>query len=236
MEWADEFDGPAGSPPSDAWIPELGPRGARKLQRYTAANAALDGHGNLAIEARREPAGDVTSARLVTKDRVHVRYGRIEARIKVPSGQGMWPAFWMLGADIDAVGWPACGEIDVMEYVGSRPTVVHATVHGPGHAGIEHGIGAAHDAGVPLADDFHVYAVDWSADRITWRLDGAAYRTLDRADAPRGARVFDHDCYLLLNLAVGGAWPGNGTNDPALPATMLVDWVRIHGAAASPPR
>ena len=187
MEWADEFDGPAGSPPSDAWVPELGPRGAGELQRYTAANAALDGHGSLAIEARREPAGDVTSARLVTKDRVHVRYGRIEARIKVPSGQGMWPAFWMLGADIDAVGWPACGEIDVMEYVGSRPTAVHATVHGPGHAGIEHGIGRRT---TPACHSPATSTSTRSTGARTGSRGGSTarpYRTLDRADAPRGA-------------------------------------------------
>jgi beta-glucanase (GH16 family) len=229
LVWSDEFDGAAGDAPSwQHWTAELGGGDELQLQRYTAspANAALDGAGRLAIVARREADGTVTSARLITKGRVAVRYGRIEARIKVPAGHGVWPAFWMLGGDIDEVGWPACGEIDVMEYVGSQPRTVHGTLHGPGYAGVEHGIGAAHDAGVELADDFHVYGVDWTVEQITWRLDDEPYSTLARADVPFW--MFDHEFYLLLNLAVSGVWPGNATDDPALPVSMLVDWVRVY--------
>jgi beta-glucanase (GH16 family) len=134
----------------------------------------------------------------------------------------------MLGTDIGEVAWPACGEIDVMEHVGSRPRHVHGTLHGPGYAGVEHGIGTAHDAGVALADDFHVYAVEWRADRITWHLDGDSYAVLTPADVPAGGWCFDHDFYLLLNLAIGGPWPGNEADDPPLPARMLIDWVRVH--------
>src|SRR4051812_38194039 len=122
---------------------------------------------------------------------------------------------------IDGAGWPACGEIGVMEVVGSRP----ATVHGPGFAGLGGGIGASHDAGADLSAGFHDYAVDWSPERITWSLDGVPYGTLTPAHVP--AWVFDHDFYLLLNLAIGGDWPGNRTDSPRLPATMLVDWVRV---------
>jgi beta-glucanase (GH16 family) len=232
LDWSDDFDGPAGDAPSPRWWGfETRASGDGQLQRYTAppANAALDGEGRLAITARRERDGSVTSARLITKDRIGVRYGRVDARIRVPAGRGVWPAFWMLGADIDAVGWPACGEIDVMEVVGSQPTTVHGTIHGPGHAGIEHGLGTAFDAGVPLADDFHAYAVDWSPGRIAWSLDGRPYAERTRADVPAGTWVFDDDFYLLLNLAIGGRWPGNATDDPPLPATMLVDWVRVRG-------
>jgi beta-glucanase (GH16 family) len=230
--WLDEFDGPAGTPPSARhWRAELGDGGwgDDQLQRYTGdpANAALDGRGRLAITARRSAAGAITSARLITKGLVAARHGRVEARIKVPAGRGMWPAFWLLGTDIDAVGWPRCGEIDVMEVVGSEPRTVHGTLHGPGHAGVGLGIGAAHDAGLDLTERFHVYAVDWAPGRITWSLDGAPYSTLGRADVPGGARVFEHDFFLLVNLAVGGSWPGNSTDDPPLPATMLIDWIRV---------
>jgi beta-glucanase (GH16 family) len=227
--WVDDFDGPAGTAPSARhWRAELGGGGwgDEQLQTYTddPANVALDGVGRLAIVARRRPAdGAVTSARLITKGLVAARHGRIEARIKVPAGRGVWAAFWLLGTDIDAVGWPRCGEIDVMEHVGGRPNTVHGTLHGPGHAGLGGGIGASHDAAVALAGDFHVYAVDWTADRITWSLDGAPYSTLARADLPAAAWAVDHDCYLLLNLAIGGAWPGNAFDPAALPATMLVD-------------
>jgi beta-glucanase (GH16 family) len=131
----------------------------------------------------------------------------------------------MLGTDIDEVGWPACGEIDVMEVVGSEPRAVHATVHCPGHAGVGRGLGATHTLDLDLAADFHVYGVDWTPERITWHLDGAAYRTLARADVPTWA--FDGEMFLLVNLAIGGRWPGNALDDATLPATMLVDWVRV---------
>lgn len=139
--------------------------GGAQLQHYTddPPNAALDGQGRLAIVARQ--AGDVvTSARLITKRLVAVRYGRVEARIKVPAGGGVWSAFWLLGNDIDTLGWPRCGEIDVMEFVGSQPRTVHGTLHCPGHAGVGCGLGTSRDAAVNLAADFHVYAVEWTAD------------------------------------------------------------------------
>jgi len=110
----------------------------------------------------------------------------------------VWLAFWMLGIDIDGVGWPACGEIDVMEHVGSQPQAVHGTLHGPGYAGVEDGIGSAHDAGIPLSAAFHVYSIDWTADRVTWRLDGAPYATLTPDAVPARGWRFDHDFYLLL--------------------------------------
>jgi beta-glucanase (GH16 family) len=232
--WADDFDGPEGTPPSPRyWSAELGGGGwgDEQLQVYTGdrANAALDGDGNLAIVARREPSR-ITSARLVTKGRVAARHGRIEARIKVPAGSGVWAAFWLLGDDIDDVGWPACGEIDVMEHVGSEPRTVHGTLHGPGYAGVGRGLGASFDAGVDLSEDFHVYAVDWTAERITWSLDGARYHSLARADVPEW--VFDHDFHLLLNVAIGGSWPGNALDERSLPATMLVDYVSATWASA----
>jgi len=217
----DDFDGPEGAPPSpEIWTFEVGAGGwgDEQLQTYTRENATLDGNGCLAIVAR----ADLTSARLTTKGRFSTRHGRVEARIKVPAGRGLWPAFWMLGADIDDVGWPACGEIDVMEVVGNEPRTVHATVHLPGHAGVGQGIGTSRTIEHELADDFHIYGVDWTPDRITWRLDDVAFHTLARFPG----WVFDRDFFLLLNLAVGGRWPGNEADERSLPATMLIDWVR----------
>ncbi|MGL5929884.1 MAG: glycoside hydrolase family 16 protein, partial [Dermatophilaceae bacterium] len=159
--------------------------------------------------------------------------GTVEARIRVPGGLGTWPAFWMLGTDMAEVGWPACGEIDVMEHVGALPSTVHGTVHLPGHSGLDlgdgtpPGIGTAHDAGVDLSADVHDYAVDWHPDHITWALDGHPYAALHRGDVPGGTWPFDHDMHLLLNLAVGGSWPGNDTDDPPLPAQLVVERVRV---------
>ncbi len=225
--WSDEFDGPLDL---GVWTPETGGGGwgDDQLQVYAAANASVTADGRLALVARREN-GTITSARLITKDRVHVRYGRVEARIKVPPGPGVWPAFWLLGADLDRVGWPACGEIDVMEYVGSRPTTVHGTLHGPGYAGLGAGIGTAYDLGRDLSAGFHVYGVQWAPDEIRWHVDGVEYQRLTPGDVP-GPWPFRHPFYLLINLAVGGRWPGNDARGIRLPATVLVDWVRIHDA------
>lgn len=224
--WSDEFDGPAGAPPDPAvWSFEVGGPGQHndELQAYTAENATLDGDGNLAIVVRRDGAG-FTSARLVTKGRFTFTYGLVEARIRLP--RGLWPAFWMLGDDIDDAGWPACGEIDVLENFGDSPSVVHGTLHGPGYAGPD-GITAAHDAGADLSDDFHVYAVDRQPSSISWYVDGHRYQTLTPADVPAGEWPFDHDFYLLLNVAVGGTLSPAPTDETAFPQSMLIDWIRV---------
>ena len=228
LAWSDEFDGPLDR---TIWAPEVGGGGwgDGQLQEYTAASATVTADGCLALVARRD-GERITSARLITKGRLHVRYGRVEARIKVPPGPGVWPAFWLLGADIDRAGWPACGEIDVMEYAGSDPTCVHGTLHGPGYAGLGAGIGRAYDTGRPLSSDFHVYAVEWTEDSIGWHVDGVEYQRLTPGDVP-GPWPFRHPFYLLVNLAVGGNWPGNDAGGAQLPATMLVDWIRIHDAS-----
>jgi beta-glucanase (GH16 family) len=132
---------------------------------------------------------------LTTKDRVAFAYGLVQARIRLPEGRGIWPAFWMLGQNIEQVGWPACGEIDIMENFGKDPTLVHGTLHGPGYAGPD-GITAAHDARVALADDFHVYSIHWEPERIRWYLDDQCYSTLTPARLHDGRWVFDHDFYL----------------------------------------
>ncbi|MFJ7286943.1 glycoside hydrolase family 16 protein [Curtobacterium sp. NPDC098951] len=234
---ADEFDGPAGSAPNSAvWRFDLGGGGwgNGELQTYTDSrrNAALDGAGNLVITARREADGSFTSARLKTEGTTTAQYGRIEARIRIPRGQGIWPAFWMLGADIGSVGWPACGEIDVMENVGYEPAVVHGTVHGPGYSGAQ-GVSAAYrnPTGAAFADGFHVFGVDWRPDAVTWTVDGTAYRTVTRQDVGTNPWVFDKPFFVVLNVAVGGSWPGSPDASTRFPQQMTVDWVRVSSNA-----
>ncbi|KTR50997.1 hydrolase [Curtobacterium oceanosedimentum] len=230
---ADEFDGAAGSAPNPGiWRFDTGAGGwgNAELQTYTDSrrNSALDGAGNLVVTARREADGTYTSARLKTEGTFTAQYGRIEARIRIPRGQGIWPAFWMLGADIGQVGWPACGEIDVMENVGYEPGTVHGTVHGPGYSGAN-GLSAAATLpdGAAWADAFHVFGVDWRPGSVTWTVDGVAQRTVTRADVGSSPWVFDKPFFVLLNVAVGGTWPGSPDATTRFPQQMLVDWVRV---------
>ncbi len=206
LAWHDEFGGAAGSPPdATKWGHDVGGGGWGNAERqyYTdsTANAALDGRGALVITATTAPANTLscwygacthTSARLLTKGKYDFTYGRVEARIQIPYGQGIWPAFWMLGNDIDAVGWPACGEIDVMENIGREPTTVHGTFHGPGYSGAN-GIGGLYTQTVPFSEAYHVYAVEWESDAVRWYVDGSLYLTRTVADLPAGAPwVLDH--------------------------------------------
>lgn len=217
LVWADDFNGPAGSPPDrHRWVITPGPGDSGTLETYTAraANVCLDGHGHLAITARR--AGRAyTSARVRTR-RVW-KFGTIEARIKVPPGRGLWPAFWALGADYSLLGWPACGEIDVMEILGQKTHRVHASVH---DALIESSIGTA----VPedLSRGFHIYGVTWTALSVSMSVDGTTYATFPLP--------FDEPVFFVLDLQVGGpqSWPGAANGSTRFPATMLVDWVRIY--------
>jgi beta-glucanase (GH16 family) len=244
LAWSDEFEGPVGATiDGSKWVAETGGDGwgNQERQYYTARaeNVSLDGGGRLVITARAEPATSAyrcwygscryTSARLKTKGRFEPTYGRVEARIRVPRGQGLWPAFWMLGGDIDRVGWPQCGEIDVMENIGREPSVAHGTMHGPGYSGAS-GIGGAHTLTIgSLADDYHVFAVEWAAGEIRWLVDETEYRRSTPSDLPPGAPwVFDHSFFLLLNVAVGGGWPGDPDASTVFPQQMLVDYVRAY--------
>ena len=243
LVWSDEFDGRAGSPVDPTrWVADTGGQGwgNRERQYYTPGteNASLDGAGHLVITARAEVPDSsrqcwyggcrYTSARLLTKGRFETAYGRIEARIRIPRGQGLWPAFWLLGANIDSVGWPASGEIDVMENIGREPAMVHGTLHGPGYSG-DKGVTASHSLpGAAFADDFHVFAVEWTPGEIRWLVDAREYRRTTPADLPPGARwVFDHPFFLLLNVAVGGAWPGDPDASTTFPQRMVVDYIRV---------
>jgi beta-glucanase (GH16 family) len=230
---ADEFDGPAGSAPNSAiWRYDTGAGGwgNGELQTYTDSrrNSALDGAGNLVITARREADGSYTSARLTTQGTYTAQYGRVEARIRIPRGQGTWPAFWMLGADLPQVGWPACGEIDVMEAIGRDPDTVYGTVHGPGYSGAQ-GISAAYRSpdGSAFADAFHVFAVDWRPGSVSWSVDGQTYRTVTPADTNGAPWVFDKPFFVVLNVAVGGGWPGNPDATTRFPQQMTVDSLRV---------
>jgi len=233
--WHDEVDGPIGAPPDPTlWVAESGARGwgNHELEHYTKLpeNASLDGDGHLVIMALAKSNGVYTSARLKTQDRFSVTYGKIEARMQIPYGQGVWPAFWMMGADFADKGWPACGEIDIMENIGKEPFSIHGTVHGPGYSGTG-GIGATATLtnGRQFSDDFHVYGVIWEGDNIQFLLDGEPYFHVTPSHLPAGAHwVFDHPFYLLLNLAVGGDWPGPPDRTTEFPQRLTVDYVRVY--------
>ncbi|MGW7199984.1 ricin-type beta-trefoil lectin domain protein [Streptomyces chryseus] len=248
VTFSDDFDGPAGSAVDGGkWQIETGDNVSNhERQYYTAGNrnAALDGQGHLVITARRENPGnyqcwygrcEYTSARLNTAGKFTTTYGRVEARMKVPRGQGMWPAFWMLGNDIGQVGWPNSGEIDVMENVGFEPSTVHGTLHGPGYSG-SGGIGAGYTlpGGQAFADAFHTFAVDWSPDAITWSVDGTVYQRRTPADLGGKQWVFNKPFFLILNLAVGGYWPGDPDGSTAFPQQLLVDYVRVSTDSGQP--
>ncbi|MFW6641025.1 ricin-type beta-trefoil lectin domain protein [Nocardiopsis algeriensis] len=234
LVWSDEFDGPAGSAPDPAhWNHETGDHGwgNNELQNYTdsRANSALDGNGNLVITARREADGSYTSARLTTRGKVQPQYGRIEARIKIPRGQGIWPAFWMLGSGYPDTQWPDAGEIDIMENIGREPHLVHGSLHGPGYSGGNPLTGSyMHPQGWSFADDYHTFAVDWKPGSVTWSVDGNAYQTYTSADTRGNPWVYDQPFFMILNVAVGGNWPGYPDGTTQFPQQMLVDYVRVY--------
>ncbi|MER5532016.1 family 16 glycosylhydrolase [Streptomyces sp. NPDC002677] len=241
VTFSDTFDGAAGSAVnSSKWTLETGDNvNNHEREYYTSGtnNAALDGQGHLVITAKKEnPANyqcwygtcQYTSARMNTSGKFSAQYGHVEARMKIPRGQGMWPAFWMLGTDIGSVGWPNSGEIDVMENVGFEPSTIHGTIHGPGYSGSA-GIGAGYTLpnGQAFADAFHTFAVDWAPNSITWSVDGIAYQTRTPADVGGNTWAFNKPFFLILNLAVGGYWPGDPNSSTAFPAQLVVDSVSV---------
>jgi beta-glucanase (GH16 family) len=234
LVWSDEFSGPMGTAVDGSkWTFDVGGTGwgNNELQYYTNGtnNAALDGAGNLVITAKQQDMGgkSYTSARLKTQGLKTFTYGRIEARMKITQGQGLWPAFWMLGEDIVDNPWPACGEIDILENVGKEPNVIHATLHGPGYSGGD-GLTKQHTLSAPVASAFHVFAVEWEASTIRWYVDGTLYSTKTKSDVPSGATwVYDHPFFLIMNVAVGGSWPGNPDGTTTFPQQLQVDYVRV---------
>jgi beta-glucanase (GH16 family) len=245
LVWSDEFNSPDGSLPDPAkWTYDLCGEGwgNEELEFYT--NHPQNAHvasGNLVITAQKEvtprpsgPPRQYTSARIKTQNLFSQVYGRFEARIKIPQGQGMWPAFWMLGDDISTVGWPRCGEIDIMENIGKEPAAVHGSLHGPPDpASGKHTADLTSTFSLPgnphLYDDFHIYAVEWDPSAIRFFIDQTNYVTFTRAQWPRNAPwPFDHQFFLILNLAVGGTWPGNPDPSTVFPQQMLIDYVRVY--------
>jgi beta-glucanase (GH16 family) len=230
LDWSDEFDGTALD--HSKWVEETGGNGwgNNELEFYTSRSENVRvANGNLIIEARRENYENraYTSARIKTAGLMERTYGRFEARMKLPEGPGIWPAIWMLGANIGSAGWPRSGEIDIMENIGKEPAVVHGTLHGPGYSGAN-GFGAGSTlASGKFANDFHIFAVEWEPGEIRWYRDGILYHKA-RPDLVKGDWVFDHPFFLLLNLAVGGDWPGNPDGTTVMPQQMLVDYVRVY--------
>ncbi len=241
LVWADEFTQANGTAPdATKWAYDIGTGrggwGNNEQQYYTArTNNVRIENNQLVIEAKLEKylGSDYTSARLKTQGKASWTYGRMEARMKLPRGQGIWPAFWMMGTNITSVNWPACGEIDILENIGREPTIIHGTVHGPGYSGGS-GIGRSYALpGNPVfADDFHVYAIEWTPDLIQWFVDGTQYFAITPASLPPGAAwVFNQPQFLILNLAVGGNWPGYPDGTTVFPQRLTVDYVRVYAKA-----
>ena len=248
LVWSDEFDGPANSGiDSSKWSHDTGDGCAQGIcgwgntekETYTAAreNASLNGVGQLAIVARPAPAGltcfygacRYTSAKITTRSTFKAGPGRVEARIKIPTGQGLWPGFWMLGEKHPATPWPDCGELDIMENKGSQPSVTSSAVHGPGYAG-----GNSFNHAWPLgagrySDDFHTFAVEWDSAGVAFYVDSTLHYLVTRTTVEgAGKYVLDQPFYLIINLAVGGHFDGDPASDAIFPATMLVDYVRAY--------
>jgi len=244
LVWSDEFSGPDGSAPDPSkWTYDTGGKGwgNTELECYTnrLQNAQIN-RGNLVITAQQENAPFVcsdgstnsyTSARLKTQGLFSQAYGRFEARIKVSAGQGMWPAFWMLGKDITTAGWPTCGEIDIMENIGKEPGTVHGSLHGPSTTTRTSDATSIFTlpAGQAFADDFHLFAVEWERGVVRFYVDSNLYATFTESQWPAGGTwVFDHPFFIILNVAVGGNWPGSPDSSTVFPRHLLVDYVRVY--------
>jgi beta-glucanase (GH16 family) len=243
LTWSDEFNGAKNvSPDVTKWAFELGAGGwgNNEYEVYTNSpdNASSDGKGNLAITAIKTPTTPYptyTSARIITKGLFMQTYGRFEARIQLPYGPGIWPAFWLLGANKDSldannqtIGWPQCGEIDIMEMNGSKPSIINGTVHGPGYSGgtaITKSFGLVNDR---YDTDFHIFAIEWGKDYIDFFVDNVLYQQITPAKVTGDWVYNDHPFYILLNMAVGGNYVTGPTDQTPFPQTMLVDYVRVY--------
>src|SRR5258706_1304799 len=246
--WGDEFNSKSGTAPNtNVWGQEVGDGtvngipgwGNSELEYYTGGtnNVATDGLGNLQIITKKADGSlmcyygpcKYASARMLTKNRFEVVYGRVESRIKVPQGSGLWPAFWMLGTDIDQVNWPQTGEIDIMENVGRLPNQVFGTLHGPGYSGGQ-SYGGSYTLGKPVGNDYHIFAVAWQPDKIVWYIDGIPYFSATPNDAFLQGKqwVFNHPFFILMNVAVGGNFGGAVGPETTFPQTMSVDYVRLY--------
>ncbi len=254
LAWSDEFSGKSGTAPDPSiWTHEIGDGtiigkpgwGNDELEYYTDStdNAALNGDGQLVLTTRAtDPATApqcyygpcaYTSARLVTQKKAEFAYGRIETRVQVPRGSGLWPAIWALGTDIDRNAWPQSGEIDIMENVGRMPNRGFGTIHGPGYSGGQ-SFGGTYDFSQAVADTFHTFSVQWSPDHIEWFVDGIKFHDASPADVTPNQWVFNHPFSLLMNVAVGGNFGGAVSADTVFPQSMKVDYLRVYQAKPRP--
>jgi len=239
LVWRDEFDY-TGLPDPEKWGYEVGFVRNREAQYYTKArreNARVE-KGVLVIESRKErfEKGEYTSASIHTKGKAEWRYGRFEIRAQLPAGRGMWPAIWMLGANIGKVGWPRCGEIDIMENVGFDPDTIHANIHTQAYNHVKRTAkGSKIEIAKPHAT-FHVYAIEWFEDRIDFFVDGRKYFTFKNEGTGADVWPFGEPHYLILNAAIGGAWGGQkGIDDAIFPQKYLIDYVRVYERRAAAP-
>jgi beta-glucanase (GH16 family) len=248
LVWSDEFDGAADATfDTTKWRPDLGDGcqagicgwGNQEKEYYTAAteNIALDGDGHLQIVGRVAPPGlncyygpcRYTSAKITTRGKMNAGPGRIEARIKLPIGQGLWPAFWALGSNFPATPWPNCGELDIMEFRGSTPRTTTSAIHGPGYSGNTPFVHARVKSPGTFADDFNKFAVTWDGNSIRFSVNDTLHYAVTRGEiTAKGAWVFDQPFFVILNLAIGGHFDGDPLTDTILPATMLIDYVRVY--------
>lgn len=234
LVWSDEFEGNAGDAPNPAnWTYDLGTGengwGNGEFQSYTdrPENVSLDGNGNLVITAIRNAGPNYTSARIKTEGLFEQKYGRFEARIKTPTGVGIWPAFWMLGSNIDEVSWPQCGEIDIMEQKGQQSNITYGSIHGPGYSA-----GDAITKAYGLQDgrfdtDYYIYAIEWGEGYIDFFVNDFLYKRVTPADVD-GEWVYDQPFFIILNVAVGGTFVGFPVEATPFPQSMVVDYVRVY--------
>ena len=236
LVWSDDFTGAAGNAPDNTkWSFDIGTGtkgwGNDELQYYTNKNSniQLDGNGRLVITARSESFSGsyFTSARIKTKGKFSQAYGRFEARIKTPTGPGLWPAFWMLGANIDTKPWPQCGEIDIMEQRGQQPTINYGSVHGPGYSGFNPITRLYALTNGRFDTDYHIYAIEWGEGYIDFFVDNFLYSRITPKDVT-GEWVFDQPFFLILNVAVGGNFVGFPTTGTPFPQSMYVDYVKVY--------
>jgi beta-glucanase (GH16 family) len=224
--WSDEFDGNKVN--TSNWNFETGGGGwgNHEQEYYQAANATVS-NGNLLITAKKQrvKSNAYTSARMTTKGKHEFTYGKVEARIKIPLGQGLWPAFWMLGANIDATGWPKCGETDIMEHI-NADSLVYGTIHWDNNGHVQYG-----GKTITSLSDYHIYSVEWDSAAIRWYVDGNKYQEANILNNINSTEEFHKPSFIILNLAVGGDWPGQTIDVSKFPATMYVDYVRVYKGA-----
>lgn len=223
LVWSDEFNGSAVN--DSNWNFETGGNGwgNNEQEYYQAANATVS-NGNLIITAKKQSVGSnaYTSARMTTKEKREFTYGKVEARIKMPVGMGLWPAFWMLGADIDTISWPKCGETDIMEHI-NADSIIYGTIHWDNNGHVQDGGSIA-----TAPSDYHVFSVEWDSASIRWYIDGNKYHDSYIFNNVNSTEEFHKPFFILLNLAVGGNWPGQTIDVSRLPAMMYVDYVRVY--------